>query len=117
MTVDRIRMDVWISAHLRQCFADGIAAYVIRKGDPQSGTLLLKINRLGGGCSVLGQSRDLDGNLGWLPAFADEAVGEAQADAYIDRALQRDPDLWVVEIEDREGRHPFPGPVFRVDRR
>ena len=55
---------------------------------------------------------DLDGKLGWLGAFDGRLVPEAEAVAYIARAVARDPDLWVVEVEDREGRHPFEGKVF-----
>jgi hypothetical protein len=61
---------------------------------------------------MLSQSRDLDGALAWLPAKGGEVLAEAEADAYIARAVQRDPDLWVVDIEDREGRHPFEGKVL-----
>jgi len=52
------------------------------------------------------------GRLGWLGALDGASVGEAEADAYIARAVTRDPDLWVVEIEDRAGRHPFEGKVL-----
>ena len=96
-------------AHIRQCVAEGIPATVAHKGDVKGGTLMLKLNLLDGGCRVLSQARDLDGALGWLTAFQGEPVPEAEADEYIARALARDPDLWVVEIEHRDGRHPFEG--------
>jgi hypothetical protein len=37
---------------------------------------------------------------------------EEEADAYIERAVKRDPDLWVIEIETRSGEHPFEGRVL-----
>ena len=112
MNDDRLPTHVWVTAHLRRCHADGIPATVARKGDATGGLLILKLNRLGDGCQVLSQSRDLDGALCWLAAFDGALVPEAQADTYIMRAVDRDPDLWVVEIEDREGRHPFEGKVI-----
>lgn len=96
-------------AHLRQCITEGIPATVARKGEANGGTLLLKINQLDHGCRVLSQARDLDGKLGWLAAFGGELVPETEADEHIARAVNRDPDLWVIEIENREGRHPFEG--------
>ena len=107
-------------AHVRQCNSAGIPATVARKGEAKGGTLILKINQLEDGCRVLSQARDLDGNLGWLAAFKGALVPEPEADAYIAQyeyrtvlhGLQRDPDLWVVEIEDRAGWHPFEGKVL-----
>jgi hypothetical protein len=96
-------------AHLRQLSAAGVSATVARRGEPTFGTLVLKINLLDGSCRVLSQARDVDGRLGWLSALGGTPVAEADADAYIARAVARDPDLWVVEIEDRHGRHPFEG--------
>ncbi len=85
---------------------------VVRKGNRLSGALLLKISRHQDGCRVLSQMRDLDGAMGWMAAFDGACVPEADADAYIERAISRDPDLWVIEIEDRDGRNPFEGREF-----
>jgi hypothetical protein len=112
MTDDRLPTELWIRAHIRRCIVDGIPAYVGRRGAEHSGTVLLKLNQLDLGCRVLTQVRDLDGNLAWMGALGGGLVPEGEADAYIARVVARDPDVWVVEIEDRAGRHPFEGKVL-----
>jgi hypothetical protein len=84
----------------------------VRRGEAERGTVLLKLNLLESGCRILTQARDLDGRLGWLAALAGKLVPEAEADAYIARAIERDPDLWVIEIEDRSGHNPFDGKLI-----
>ena len=112
MADDRLPTDVWVMAQVRRCNAKAVPAIVVRKGEAKGGTLLLKINQLDQGCRVLSQARDLDGKLGWLAAFDGALVPETEADAYVGRAVTRDPDLWVVEIEHRDGWHPFDGKVL-----
>ena len=105
MTDARLPTSLWVEAHVRQCSTEGVPVYVARRGDGSSGTVLLKLNQLEQGCRVLTQMRDMEGRLGWLSALGKDLVAEEDADAYLARAAARDPDLWVVEIEDREGRH------------
>ena len=109
MTDDRLNAEFWIMAGVRRCNSDGTPAMVVRRGDERGGTLLLKINQFDLGCKVLTQARDMDGRVGWMAAFSGELVGEVEPDAYIARAMERDPDLWVVEIESPDGVHPFEG--------
>ena len=112
MSDDRLPTRTWLQAHLRQLSIQGIGAAVLHSGEPMGGSILLKLNQRDLGCRVLSQQRGLDGALGWLAAFEGRLVGETEADAYIERAVGRDPDLWVVEIDDRAGRNPFEGKVF-----
>ena len=112
MDDDRIPTDLWVMAHIRRCSAEGVPAVVARRGQRTGGTVLLKVNQLDQGVRVYTQSRDLDGTLGWLAALGGGLVPEAEAEAYVDRAVQRDPDLWVVEIEHRDGWHPFEGKIL-----
>ncbi|QQG35554.1 MAG: DUF1491 family protein [Micavibrio aeruginosavorus] len=109
---DRIPIAVWIDAHLRKWQADGRCCYILNKGAYASGTILLKINLLGPGCLLLQQQRNLDGDLGWMKLLKGGIRPETEADDYICRAIDRDPDLWVIEIEDREGLNPFEGKIF-----
>lgn len=107
MSSERLPTELWLTAGLRRCSAEGIPAAVVRRGEKQSGTVILKINQLESGCRILTQARDLDGNLTWFPAMDGALVDESEADAYVERTAQRDPDVWVVEIEHRDGWHPF----------
>jgi hypothetical protein len=102
MSGERLPTDLWVMAHVRQCAAKGIPATIVRKGAVASGTVMVKIFARNG-VRLFNQSRDMDGNLGWLDLLGG-LKPEPEADAAIARALSRDPDLWVVEVEDREGR-------------
>lgn len=112
MTDERLPTELWVMAHLRRCSMAATPAMLRRRGEPERGTVLLKLNQLEAGCRILTQARDLEGRLGWLPALGGQLVPDAEAEAYIDRAIARDPDLWVVEIEDRSGGNPFDGKVI-----
>jgi hypothetical protein len=110
---ERLQTELWVMAHLRRCTVEGIPAVLVRRGARDGATVLVKINQLEAGCRVLSQVRDLDGRLGWLPALGGRLVEEPEADAYVARAVDRDPDLWVVEIEDRGGAMPFDGKILK----
>ncbi len=111
MTDARMPSDILVMATVRRCNGQGLFATVMHRGDDWGGAIIVKINLLDGTSKVLTQSRDLDGNIAWLAAQQGQAMSEADATSYIDRQVSRDPDLWVVEIEDREGRNPFDGKI------
>lgn len=87
--------------------AAAVSYYVLQRGDKTGGLVLLKLNGLEGVCKLLTQQRNLDGELDWVDALGQETVSEQEADDYITRARARDPDLWVIEIEDRSMTNPF----------
>lgn len=107
----RLKAEIWVKALLRRCAAANVPAAVLRRGDADSGAVLVKLNLLERGASVFAAGWGADGGRLWRRATGAEPAPEAEADAYIARALQRDPDLWVVEIEDRQGRHFLTEPV------
>ncbi|MBI4030748.1 MAG: DUF1491 family protein [Proteobacteria bacterium] len=109
---DRIPTALWIDAHLRRLTQDGVSYYIANKGAHVSGTVMLKLFAPGQGAKLLQQQRNLDGEMGWMVLFKGETVEEARADDYIRRAVDRDPDVWVIEIEDRNFMNPFEGKVF-----
>lgn len=110
----RLPVHLWIDAQLQPLADRGIYYYIQQRGERNTGVILLKLNGLSGQCRLLIQQRDLDGVLGWMDALGQEVVEEKAADAYIQRTCQRDPDLWVIEIEDRAMDNPFEGPMIAL---
>jgi hypothetical protein len=108
----RLKTGLVVQAALRLATAQAIPIFVVRRGDADAGAILLKLNRLEHGFTILAQTRTLEGELAWMRATGAEPVDEPTADAYVERQVKRDPDLWVVEIEDRAGRPIFAGRVL-----
>lgn len=112
MTTDgRLSTELWVQAHLRRCNAEGMFSAVLHKGDLWGGAVIVKLNLLDGTFKVLSQTRDMDGRVAWLAARQGTLLNEQDASAYIERQLKRDPDLWVIEVEDKQGRNPFEGAI------
>jgi hypothetical protein len=109
---DRLPTELLVTAQLRKCAMAGLPAYVVRRGAPAAGTVMVKIVMRGKGCRLFNQSRDSDGNMGWMDIYAGETVDESRADQYIQRTAARDPDVWVIEVEDASGKNPFEGKIF-----
>lgn len=108
----RLKTSLIIQAALVVSSRHAIPMVIVRRGDPDAGTILVKINRFELGFTVLAQTRTPRGELAWFRAIGEEPVDEATADAYIARQVKRDPDLWVVEIEDRDGQPVFEGRIL-----
>ncbi len=105
MVEPRLKTGIWVSALLRRCSAAAAFAAVVRRGDNTSGSVLVKVNRLDGSAYVLSPARQVTGEGFWMRGTGPEDVPETDADAYIARSVSFDRDLWVIEIEDKEGRH------------
>ena len=103
----RLPVHLLIDAILKPLNGQGIFYYIHQRGESNTGTILLKLNNIMGECSLLVQQRDLEGKLGWVNAMSKEQVEEIEADEYIRRSISRDPDLWVIEIEDQKMNNPF----------
>ena len=107
MPIDRLPTALWVSAIIRRLSADAVPVAVVHKGEADSGILTIKLNLLDGTARIVTEGRDIDGRPGWMAPLGEEPMPEDKADAYLARAADRDPDIWVVEVEDKSGRNPF----------
>ena len=82
----------------------GVPAFVVSHGDDTAGAIIVKVNKLNGDAVLFERSFSLDKNLNQWSKF--ESGDEKELDELLSRQLSRDRDLWIVEIESREG-DPF----------
>jgi hypothetical protein len=102
--------DIWVAALIRRVQLAGAFAVVVRKGDARAGSVLVKVLKRGDDTARLyAEATRGDGERVWMQPHLSEQ--EPDLDRYIERAVRVDPDLWVVEIEDRDGRHFLTEPV------
>ena len=98
-----LKAGFFVSALIRRVEAAGAQAFVVKKGSEEAGAVFLKISRLDGTCMVLNQITLGEDARGWARPLG-EQCDEAKASDYFERQKKYDPDIWIVEIEDRQGR-------------
>jgi len=106
----RLKSELYVQALVRRVQSGMGAAYVLRRGDKDAGGIFVRVNRLDGTAGVLNMFTDMDGAQSFRVVLA-LGSDEAESDALIAREMQRDPDMWVVDIEDAQGRHFLEGRI------
>lgn len=101
MAEARLAAGVWVAAYLRRLNLSDIPAYVTRHGDDTAGAVIVKCATLDGRASLW--SREWDFQTDQRPWIQLSQGAERDMDAEIARHISRDPDLWVIEIESRDG--------------
>lgn len=101
-----MKTDIWVGALIRRVEINGAFATVARRGDPDGGDVLVKVATLDGKARLYGTALAPSGETMFLDLSAGSLGDDEKAvDAYAERRAKIDPDLWVVEIEDKHGRH------------
>ena len=99
----RLTARFWVDAYLARLRFQDIPAFVVAHGDDTAGAVLVKLNTLDGQATAYQRSFDLmTGDRKWMEL---SSGAEADVDASISKQRSFDSDLWVIEVEDRAGRH------------
>tara|TARA_A100001015_G_scaffold317070_1_gene433022 strand:+ start:158 stop:496 length:339 start_codon:yes stop_codon:yes gene_type:complete len=109
MKTIRIKTEIWIKAHLRVCDRNLLPAVIRRRGDPDAGSILIKLDRLDGTCVILTRCQTVDGEQAWVKAFGKLTSLDIDGEAYIAKQIALDPDIWLLEIEDPNAKYEIDG--------
>lgn len=107
----RLKSGIWVAAYLRRCQVEGLVAVLRRRGSEEAGAIFIKVSRLDGSAdlyspapqSAFDEARPSE--RFYSPALKGMPLAEAEVEAYLARQIRFDPDLWIVEVEARDGRH------------
>jgi hypothetical protein len=105
----RLRADIWVAAYIRRCEVEGAVAVLRRRGAAEAGAIFVKLDRLDGRAALFGpapQSELAEWGVErlWRRVHAEEWVEPAVIEQRLAREIRFDSDLWIIEVEDREGR-------------
>jgi hypothetical protein len=106
----RLKSVIYVQALIRRCETAGASAYLVRRGADEAGAVFVKVNRLDGTCTVLSPARRGAERV-WMRPLG-ESTDEARAADYFAKQIRIDPDIWIVEIEDRMGRSFVHEPIL-----
>ena len=107
----RLKSAIWVSAYLRRCMVEGAYAVVRRRGAEEAGAIFVKIDRLDGTADLYGPAPQTEfdearpGDRAFMACLKAQPRPNDEIEKYVSRQIDFDPDIWIVEVEDRKGRH------------
>jgi hypothetical protein len=107
----RLKTALWVAAYLRRCHVEGLFAVVRRRGAEEAGAVFVRVSKLDGTSDVFGPAPQsmFDGAeraaRAFAPCLAKQPAADPEVEAYLARQIKFDPDVWIVEVEDRAGRN------------
>jgi hypothetical protein len=107
----RLKSSIWISAYLRRCRDEGAYPAIRQRGAEEAGAIFIKVSRLDGTAdlyspapqSVFDEDKPIDRIF--TRAVGETPVPEAKVEERLAQEMRFDPDIWIIEVEDRAGRH------------
>jgi hypothetical protein len=107
----RLKSAIWVAAYVRRCHLEGAFAAVRRRGAEEAGAIFVKLNRLDGTAELFGPAPQAafddarPADRLFSACITGQPAPEAKIEERLTRELRFDPDVWIVEVEDRAGRH------------
>jgi hypothetical protein len=106
----RLTAEFWVRAYLARLRLAAIPAFVTARGDATAGAVVVKLDTLDGRAQAFARSYDAAGGRVWT-TIAEGS--DAEVEASLARQRRFDPDLWVIAVEDRQGRTLLDEPGLR----
>tara|TARA_A100001011_G_scaffold378785_1_gene443967 strand:- start:238 stop:582 length:345 start_codon:yes stop_codon:yes gene_type:complete len=96
----RLTSTFWVSVFRRKLESHGIPIFIIKKGDSQAGSIIIRVSDLQGRSQIFVQEPTADGERAWveLTNGLDTEIEEVLA-----KQKKFDSDVWIIEVEQSRG--------------
>jgi hypothetical protein len=107
----RLKSAIWVAAYIRRCNVEGSFAAVRRRGAEEAGAIFIKLNRLDGTGELFAPAPQAvfdeahPSDRAFSRSLGKDPVPEDKIEERLVREIRFDPDAWIIEVEDRAGRH------------
>ena len=106
----RLKTNIWVAAYLRRCQGAGVFGAIRRRGAEEAGAVFVKVALMDGNAllftpapqTVYDDSRPIER---FFTPVSREPQPEPSVEERLTKEIRFDPDAWIIETEDREGRH------------
>lgn len=105
----RLRSDFWVAAYLRRWNLETVQAVLRRRGAPEAGAILIRVDCLDGTSVLYGPTpqsevEGRDAIRSFTRMHKGDTIETPDAEARLKREISFDPDLWIIDVDDRAGR-------------
>jgi hypothetical protein len=107
----RLKSAIWVAAYVRRCHIEGAHAVLRRRGAEEAGAIFVKVSRLDGTADLYGPAPQTafdharPADRAFCACLKQAPAPEAEVESYLAREIRFDPDVWIIEVEDRSGRN------------
>jgi hypothetical protein len=107
----RLKSSIWVAAYIRRCMTEGAYAVVRRRGAEEAGAIFVKVDRLDGTSDLFGPAPQTEfddarpTDRAFMASLRDAPKPNDEVEAYLGKQVRFDPDIWIVEVEDKAGRN------------
>jgi hypothetical protein len=107
----RLKSAIWAAAYIRRCQVEGAFAVLRKRGAEEAGAIFIKIDRLDGSVMLFGPAPQTSfedarpSDRAFTDCVSEGPIANEDAEAYLARQMKYDPDIWILEVEDRAGRN------------
>jgi len=102
----RLISEIWVKAYINVVQINNAFAYIVKRGEKNSGQILIKIISLDKVKLLIPAPINYESNIDrkWIEKMCIEKINYKSIEIEIEKQLQFDRDLWIIDVESNKGR-------------